>query len=468
MSSADPQPPEPQHLEPLDSETLPSESPPSGSDKPRYGWLNAVALGVILGLFAAAGTWFFFPKAKDSATARINIKSAALLNTSIGQHQSVEDTQKLYIGLLRQRVLLNQSLQSAPPFVLQRLESIEGDAVETLEKNLKVEFVSPTLLAVTVTGDEPEDQVSLTSAIAGAFQQNVLEKQVRAKVELLALLRNELDFRDEDLRRRTNDLQKQLDIDAQVDNEEKLASQRSSAQLELNAYQNEHNQVRLELLRLKTELALREKKTTHQDVYIGTIKIVLRAEREEAAKKLRDLKDRIEYLEAFESALVETVNRAILRMKELAPNGAQHLALEVYQARVAAAREAFQKASTAVTQLEYELKAGGVDPRTGLFAHEAPDIGVTHGSDLKPRAIATSIAGAGGFLLPLLGLGIVKLRDRRKQSAKARINAILSIKPEPADLIAHQLGMSVEAVEAHLEEIAKRGYVGGALKSVAR
>jgi hypothetical protein len=63
----------------------------------------------------------------------------------------------------------------------------------------------------------------------------------------------------------------------------------------------------------------------------------------------------------------------------------------------------------------------------------------------------------GGFLLPLLGLGIVKFRDRRKQSAKARINGILSIKPVPADLIAHRLGMSVEAVAAHLEEIAKRG-----------
>jgi hypothetical protein len=42
---------------------------------------------------------------------------------------------------------------------------------------------------------------------------------------------------------------------------------------------------------------------------------------------------------------------------------------------------------------------------------------VVHGNDLKRRIIATSIAGASGFLLVLLGVGVINFRNRMKQAA---------------------------------------------------
>jgi uncharacterized protein involved in exopolysaccharide biosynthesis len=66
------------------------ETHPSPTGKLRYGWLNAVALGVIVVGLAAGATWLFMPEAKHTAHTWISISRHAS-PTFLGQGNDTEE-----------------------------------------------------------------------------------------------------------------------------------------------------------------------------------------------------------------------------------------------------------------------------------------------------------------------------------------------------------------------------------------
>jgi hypothetical protein len=369
-------------------------------DESRYRWQNAVVFGIIVGGLAAGGTWLCLPKAKDTASSIIQINTPVAIGELAGRDQAREALEKSYVAQAKSRFVLNAVFREKPELAkLGMLQSPDVDPVEALEKIVKVEFVGPGLMSISVTGNNPDELAELAKALAQAFIDEVLNKQRTDKLSLLKYLdevatQAKQDF---DIRNKT----------LQLLAKEPLASDRSirdRLQI-LNATNaNELNSCTSEIRRLEVAIRTKESKQPLDDA---------------AAKaSIEELRDRLNYNKALAQAVASDIEKIENELRQLDAGGGVKIDLASHQAAAEVARQAYIRAETAHETLKLEI-AHKADLPAWVMRGEGE---ITHGADLKPRIIATTSAGVGGLLLVLLCAAVMQIRSRRKLSLVPRFH----------------------------------------------
>jgi capsular exopolysaccharide synthesis family protein len=449
----------------------------------RRRWLAAITFGIIVGAIAAAGVWFFLPKAKDMARSTIQINPPASIGQVPVQDQAHgADVEKRYIARAKSQDVLNSVfIKHTELAELDMLKSPSGDPVEALEKILKVEFLGPGLLSISVTGDAPDQLVKLATALAEAFVEQVLTKQYLQKVALrehfhkMALqAKNDFEIRNKELELMTKDpnaddrsklvgLQALFAINNNQLTQITIEIERLRVAIlmkEKEATGDPSTRLSLELekeLRLNPEMrAIKSRRTKTEELLAEATKNVSNPDENPGVKRLRDelektkseekaCRERLaQEIKDFEAATakweVEDLRQRLNRgqaLKEFyaqeneryekeinsiqAAGGGGKINLAGPLAAAEVARQTYTRAEAAYEALKLETEGinGDYKPWEVLGKGE-----LFRGNDLKRRSISTAGAGLSGFLLVLLGVAFVEFRARKIQSPEDVARAI--------------------------------------------
>src|SRR5262245_21795643 len=159
----------------------------------RRRWLLAGTLGLLVGAIAAGATWWFLPQPKFMAVRRVRVLSSPdyLLNRDVERSASGDTFQRVQMAYVTDRLVLNKALNNVTK---KGAKSQEGPlTLEWVESHLKVEFTSPELMQVSISGDQPTELVQLVDEIVNAYLDefaNERSTDLHKRLEVLHDVRN--------------------------------------------------------------------------------------------------------------------------------------------------------------------------------------------------------------------------------------------------------------------------------------
>jgi hypothetical protein len=165
------------------------ESTPAAAGWWGIGWLSVISLALLGGIMVAVAVWFYVP-VKYTARAIIQISYRA--PEIIGQGRADEDFtvfQRTTAALVKSPLVLNNALNDNK---VQRLSILqkEKDPQEWLESALQFDFtLSPELMRVSLSGDQPDELVILLNAIIEAFNKEVVGDETNQRRERVTKMR---------------------------------------------------------------------------------------------------------------------------------------------------------------------------------------------------------------------------------------------------------------------------------------
>jgi capsular exopolysaccharide synthesis family protein len=118
-------------------------------------WVLATFLGLLVSTLAAVGIWLILPTGKHSARSLIELraKGPELVNRQAEDFQSFRQDQ---LFLLRTRDIVTRTLAEPSVSSLETIRNAD-DPVRYMEEGIQTTVPAPTMIAVTLTGDNPED-----------------------------------------------------------------------------------------------------------------------------------------------------------------------------------------------------------------------------------------------------------------------------------------------------------------------
>ncbi|MFO0805712.1 MAG: polysaccharide biosynthesis tyrosine autokinase [Gemmataceae bacterium] len=121
-------------------------------------WVLATFLGGLIATVAACAVWFLMPAGKHQAKALVRLRQKT---AEIGKTNEDFDTfRRDQMVILRTRDLITRTLAEPSVASLETIKTAD-DPVRWMEEGLMVKDLSPTTLAVTLPGDNPEDLVKI-------------------------------------------------------------------------------------------------------------------------------------------------------------------------------------------------------------------------------------------------------------------------------------------------------------------
>jgi succinoglycan biosynthesis transport protein ExoP len=412
------------------------ETHSSARGKLRYGWLNTLALGMIVGGLAAGATWLFMPEAKHTAHTWITINRHPSQQGN-DTEEDFADFQRSQVALAKSRVVLNRAMRDHSILKNAACLKVEGvDPVEVLASQLVVDFdVRPTIMQISIAGDNEVELKEIVEAVADAY---IVETEAFGPTTLRGL-EERRQKASENLKKRQNELNGKMRFG---NNNDRISTRLRRKMVEdqfLAAQEQLHKtqaKKRESTSALQVEQAREHNRNALLPLSASTIGYMCSPiggpiERVSLLANLVSQTEAIDELDVtettksataslkrqvrYEKLLLNTVQAAVtelaVQLEQPAPGANENQDLADAQLIVANAEELFKKADA---ELEwYKLHIG---PQRRIHIMESEKGVVVHGHDLKPRAIATSVAGAGGFLLVLLGVGIIEFRNRKIES----------------------------------------------------
>ncbi len=157
----------------------------------RRRWFLALSLGLLFGVTAAAAAWILFPPSKYVARTRLQVQpTQALLFADAHRGSGFTDFQRHHSALVKSRLVLNGALNEPKvkelPIIRRELEPVDW-----LEREVKVDFnISPNIMQISMTGDEPDQMVTLVNAIREVYVREIVNKEMNDRVKHLDTLKD--------------------------------------------------------------------------------------------------------------------------------------------------------------------------------------------------------------------------------------------------------------------------------------
>ncbi len=142
-------------------------------------WILATILSVALGGLVTAGVWFFLPPPKHVATTVFHV---AMVKPSIIENRGASGNefsvyQQGQKALVTSRLVLNTALRDPKVADLEIVRE-RTDPVDWFQNELKVDYkLGPEYMRVTLSGDRPEEQLTLLTAVANAYLKEIVHKE---------------------------------------------------------------------------------------------------------------------------------------------------------------------------------------------------------------------------------------------------------------------------------------------------
>jgi capsular exopolysaccharide synthesis family protein len=149
----------------------------------RRRWFVAVGVGLVCAVGVCAALWFLLPAPKATARALLKLESdqPRVIFLTREQRASFEMYQKTQAVLLKSRMVLNRAMRNPKVRQLKTLGE-QADPLEWLEKEIKVDYsVGPEFLRVSLSGNEPQDLEILVNEIIDSYLQDVVSDESRGR-----------------------------------------------------------------------------------------------------------------------------------------------------------------------------------------------------------------------------------------------------------------------------------------------
>lgn len=173
----------------------------------RRQWMPALAVGLVLMVIAAGVAWVVVPRSKYGARATLLVNTARskIIFETAEPSLDFPTYQKTQVALITSRMVLNAVLRDPKVAQLPTVRD-QLDALEWLEKDLKVEFPGgSTVLQISLNGDNPTDLAAVVNVVIDRYMDMIVDEEGRIR------------------RKRLEDLQKVYDTEAARLKEERNA-----------------------------------------------------------------------------------------------------------------------------------------------------------------------------------------------------------------------------------------------------
>jgi capsular exopolysaccharide synthesis family protein len=171
----------------------------------RRRWLTAIVLGLLGGLGGGALAWYLMPvivPAKFTARTKLHIasKQPTILSSSADGATNFSDYQKTQAALVKSRLVLDEAVEDPRLAGLALVRNGHGPAVESLEKEIKVDFsAAPEIMTISLTGDNPEELAAVVDAVRDAYCKKIPGREREEAEKRLASMERAYDRKKEEL-----------------------------------------------------------------------------------------------------------------------------------------------------------------------------------------------------------------------------------------------------------------------------
>ncbi|MFL5244248.1 MAG: polysaccharide biosynthesis tyrosine autokinase [Gemmataceae bacterium] len=433
----------------------------------------AISLGLLVGAIAVGATWWFLPQPKFVAMRRVRVLSNPdwVLDKGVDRSAPGDSFQRVQIAYLTDRLTLNQALNKVGELGLQKQENFS--ALEWVESHIKVEFTSPEIMQVSITGDNPTELSKLVDAVVETYLQDFSEEKDKEQLERLKLLRDVRTTYQSSLEGKRKFIREMA-----TSNPLALQTQHVMTTRELGNARTELSKTRNELKRMKVELDQLLKKDSslqnvipaitrveeevqkdlviknHQankdklhEVLVNTLAVAVNQDSNRTIKKIKEdieleqgliddrrkdlapsvvkklqaqmrfettaavarLQEKISYYDAFEKELAADVTLLQKQVDDLGHAGPE---LREKDFNLTIAEDTVKKVEGAVNALEVEMlnKSSRIRKWDDKAYSKRPD-------DFLKRASISGVAGLGGFAFILLAVAFLEFRSRKIDSS---------------------------------------------------
>ena len=227
----------------------------------RRRWLPALCMGLLFAAAAAFAARQLLPAGKHTARAQLYVSANApkvMFDTKEAKAE-FGNYLKSQMAMVRSRPVLKRALARSEVAALGILR-MEEDPLEWLEAKLQVDTaVSPEILRISLTGDQPEELAALVDAVTQVYLQEVVNKEHNERLGRLRQL-EEISKKYEDQIREYRTKRKSLaekmgtgDPQALAIRERLIAERLAAPEKELLQVQSELRRLQVEAAALKTE-----------------------------------------------------------------------------------------------------------------------------------------------------------------------------------------------------------------------
>lgn len=217
----------------------------------------ALTLGLIFAAIVGACTWTLLPPPKIAARTQLYVAAVApqILFNERGQQSNAEFL-RTQAYLVKDRFVLSAALRDHPDLAELSILKEQEDPLQWLEKEITVSFPSPEVMHISLSGDRPEEQRQIVTAVTSSYVDNVVNKE---RKEFLAHQDQIKKLSDEWERKAGQKRQelKALRERSGAFNEEGMAILQKIALEDLATASKELGQKRAELRRLMVELGMK-------------------------------------------------------------------------------------------------------------------------------------------------------------------------------------------------------------------
>lgn len=216
----------------------------------------ALILGLIFAAVAGVGTWFLMPPPKIAARTQLYIAlTPPKIMFTESNHVANDMFRNSQAYIIRDRFALSAALRE-PGIAQLSLITEQPEPISWLEKELKVEFPSPEVMHISLSGDRPEEQKKIVSAVTKVYLENYVDKESTSHFNREKVIKDVLARYEAQTKKKRDDLRTLQRANGAL-SEEGMATLQKLEMDDLRMVSNELTRTKQEKRRLQVELDIK-------------------------------------------------------------------------------------------------------------------------------------------------------------------------------------------------------------------
>lgn len=212
-------------------------------------WKAVVGLGVVAAAAVGSALWFFLPPPVPVAAAKLLVPQnpQAVLAR---EHPDPPLDRQTQIELVKSRLVLNAAIRPDEVSKLPILQA-EEDPLDWLAKNLKVSFLGPEILQISLSSEFPDQARVLVNAVKDSYLLHIVNRSIVERGERLKRLNEMAAVQEDSLKRKRTSIRDQArdgggsDTDRRLFQQQLLQAQMAAAQAQLVRVKSELKSAKL-------------------------------------------------------------------------------------------------------------------------------------------------------------------------------------------------------------------------------
>jgi capsular exopolysaccharide synthesis family protein len=207
-------------------------------------WRPVAGFGVLAAAAVGVAVWFFLPPPMPTASAKLFVPKKPRTALA-GEHPDPPIEPQTQGELVKSRLVLNAAIRPEEVNRLPVLQS-EEDPLDWLAKHIKVGFLGPEILQISLSYEDPEQARILVDAVKESYLRDIVNRSLIERGERLKRLTEMMASQDDGLKRKRNSLRELAKDPSGTDTERRLFQQQ--------LLQAQVAATRTQLVRVQTDL----------------------------------------------------------------------------------------------------------------------------------------------------------------------------------------------------------------------